>query len=175
MVVAVGRGELRSNSSPAPAPISPPAPQSCAPPPPPPPPPLTLAAAPFQVPDAVGIQVNSWQNRLVAPYLDYVPLVCRGCAVTTVTSAFFLCTQAVFLPDPAGYPVSGVYIAGSEFACLGDGQSDFVALPGAANYTGVQDVSIVGSLSDNPKSVKRSTTIRRSVGTELPLRSCSRT
>jgi hypothetical protein len=107
--------------------------------------------------------LSSWQNRLVAPYLDYVPLVCRGCAVTTVTSAFFLCAQAVFLPDPAGYPVRGIYIAGSEFVCLGDGQSDFVALPGAANYSGVQDVSIVGSLSDNPKSIKRSTTAQQSV------------
>ena len=42
------------------------------------------------VADAVGIEVTSWQNRLVAPYLDYVPLVCRGCAVTTVTNGFFL-------------------------------------------------------------------------------------
>ena len=107
---------------------------------------------------AVGMQVNSWQNRIISPYLDYVPFVCRGCAVTTVTGAFFLCAQAQFLPDPNGYPVSGVYFAGSEFACLGDGESDFVALPGAANYSGVQDVTIVGSLTDNPKSVKRSTT-----------------
>ena len=42
------------------------------------------------VPAAVGIDVISWQNRLVMPYLDYVPLVCRGCAVTTVTGGFFL-------------------------------------------------------------------------------------
>ena len=42
------------------------------------------------VPAAVGISVVSWQNRFVSPYLDYVPLVCRGCAITTVTNGFFL-------------------------------------------------------------------------------------
>ena len=109
------------------------------------------------VPDAVGIQCNSWQNRFVAPYLDYVPFVCKGCAVTTMTSAFFLCAQAQFVPDPNGYPVSGIYISGSEFACLGDGQADFLALSSSVNYTGVQDVTIVGSLTDNPKSLKKST------------------
>ena len=42
------------------------------------------------VPNAVGIEVTSWQNRFVAPYLDYVPFVCRGCAVTSVSNGFFL-------------------------------------------------------------------------------------
>lgn len=121
------------------------------------------------VSNAVGIQCNTWQNRFVAPYLDFVPFVCKGCAVTTVTNAFFLCAQAYFIPDPNGYPVSGVYFSGSEFACLGDGESDFVALTGKANYTGVQDVTIVGSLSDNPKSIQRSTQSQLTINGPLSL------
>jgi hypothetical protein len=115
------------------------------------------------VADSVGIQINSWQNRLVSPYLDYVPFICKGCAVTTMTSAFFLCAQAQFIPDPNGYPVSSIYISGSEFACLGNGESDFVALSSSTNYTGVQDVTIVGSLTDNPNSLKRSTQSQLSI------------
>lgn len=42
------------------------------------------------VPDAIGILVTVWQNRLVAPYLDYVPLVLQGAALTSVTGGFFL-------------------------------------------------------------------------------------
>jgi len=42
------------------------------------------------VSNATGIDVSVWQNRFVAPYLDFVPLVCRGCAITTITDGFFL-------------------------------------------------------------------------------------
>ena len=95
------------------------------------------------VPDAVGIQVNVWQNRLVAPYLDYVPLVLRGSAVTSVTNGFFLCADLLFRPDPNGYPVRGVIISGNEFVCGGSIRADGVG------FTGVQDVSVTGNLYDD--------------------------
>ena len=70
-------------------------------------------------------------------------------------------SQILFKPDPNAYPVRGVFISGNEFAGLGDGQSDILALPppnGGANYSGVQDVTVIGSCSDNSAAVKRSTT-----------------
>ena len=98
------------------------------------------------VPDAVGIIVSTWQNRLIAPYLDYVPLILKGSAVTTVTNGFFLCSPGViFLPDPNGYPVQGVLIANNEFVCGGD----IVASAAASSFTGLQDVTISGNVYDN--------------------------
>lgn len=106
------------------------------------------------VPDAVGILVTSWQNRLVAPYLDFVPLVLQGAALTSVTNGFFLEEHAtiIFRPHPSGYPVQGIYIAGNEFA--GGGGN---AIAQGTGYTGLQDVTIVGSLSDSASFRARST------------------
>ena len=110
------------------------------------------------VSDAVGIQVNSWQNRLVAPYLDYVPLVLKGAAMTSITNGFFLdgAAKIVFLPDPNNYPVQGIYISGSEFA----GGGDVFAI--GTGFTGLQDVTIVGSLHDDA-AAHRSTTASRTL------------
>jgi hypothetical protein len=94
------------------------------------------------VPAGIGIDVSVWQNRFVSPYLDYVPLVCRGCALTVITDGFFLGgAQIIFEPDPNAYPVRGVFISGSVYAGLGDGVPDIIALPppkNGANFSGVQ-------------------------------------
>ena len=110
------------------------------------------------MPSAVGIQVNVWQNRLVGPYLDFVPLVLKGAAMTTVTDAFFLGgAQLIFVPHPAGYPVQGVLVSGSQYADSGDAP-DVVALDDAPpGFTGLQDVTITGALSDSPAMPRRST------------------
>jgi len=110
------------------------------------------------VPNATGILVRQWQNRLETPYLDFVPLVLQGAAVTTVTGGFFLGgAQIVFLPHPSGYPVRGVFISGNQFFGAG-GAPDVVALPGAAPYSSIEDVTIVGAMSDDPATPRRSTT-----------------
>lgn len=91
---------------------------------------------------------------------------CKGSSIVllstfTPRSPACLDAQILFSPDPHGYPVRGVFISGNEFAGLGDGQSDILALPppnGGANYSGVQDVTVIGSCSDNSAAVKRSTT-----------------
>jgi hypothetical protein len=118
------------------------------------------------VPAAVGIAVTTWQNRLLGPYLDYVPLVCKGCALTTVTGGFFLGgAQILFKPDPTGYPVQGVLISGNQFVALGDGQCDVVAVPGTPTFTTIDDVTIIGSMSDNPASCVKSTTAIQTLST----------
>ena len=105
------------------------------------------------VPDAIGIIVSQWQNRLVAPYLDFVPLILKGSAVTTVTNGFFLCSPGVvFVPDPNSYPVQGVLIANNEFVCGGD----VVASGAPADYSGLQDVTVSGNVYDND-SIHKST------------------
>lgn len=113
------------------------------------------------VPNATGILVNTWQNRLVGCYLDFVPLVLSGAALTTVTGGFFLGgAQILFRPDKAAYPVRGIFISGNQFASAG-GVPDVVALPpppGAPGYSGLEDVTIEGSLSDDPAMPRRSTT-----------------
>ena len=110
------------------------------------------------VPNATGILVNQWQNRLETPYLDFVPLVLAGAAITTVTDGFFLGgAQIVFRPHPSGYPVRGVFISGNQFFAAG-GAPDVVAAPGAAPYSSIEDVTIVGAMSDDPATPRRSTT-----------------
>ena len=105
----------------------------------------------------MGIQVNVWQNRLIGPYLDFVPLVLKGAAMTTVTGAFFLGgAQLVFLPHPAGYPVQGILVSGSQYAGSGDAP-DVVALDAPPGFSGLQDVTITGALSDSPTMPRRST------------------
>lgn len=115
---------------------------------------------------AAGIQVNSWQNRLVAPYLDYVPLVLMGAALTTVTDAFFLVTQTIFrVHHTAPYPVQGIYIAGSQYVACG-GMDDVVAIDdGPPGFSGLEDVTIVGAMSDNAAQPRRSTVCTK---TSLP-------
>ena len=110
------------------------------------------------LPSAAGIAVNVWQNRLVSPYLDFVPLVLKGAALTTVTGAFFLGgAQLVFVPHPSGYPVQGVVVTGSQYADSGDAP-DVVALDDALpGFTGLQDVTITGAMSDSPTMPRRST------------------
>lgn len=110
------------------------------------------------VPNSTGMLVQQWQNRLETPYLDFVPLVLEGAAVTTVTGGFFLGgAQIVFKPHPSGYPVRGVYIAANQFFASGS-TPDVVALPGAAPYTSIEDVTIIGAMSDDPATPRRSTT-----------------
>lgn len=124
------------------------------------------------VPAGIGIDVSVWQNRFVSPYLDYVPLVCRGCALTVITDGFFLGgAQIIFEPDPNAYPVRGVFISGSVYAGLGDGVPDIIALPppkNGANFSGVQDVTILGSTSDNALSIKRSVSASLTVSGASP-------
>jgi hypothetical protein len=99
--------------------------------------------------------------------MDYVPFVCSGCAVTTVTNGFFLGgAQIVFKPHPNAYPVRGVYIAANQFAGIGDGQATVVALPpapGYPSYAALDDVTIVGALVDNPNAVVTSTVASQTV------------
>lgn len=112
------------------------------------------------VPNASGILDTVWQNRYIA-YLDFVPFVCQGCAVTTLTNSFFLGgAQILFRPHPNGYPVRGVYIAGNQFAGIPDGLSTVLALPPLPtemNYSLIQDVTITGTMIDNTNAVSRST------------------
>jgi len=64
--------------------------------------------------------------------------VCVRPASFIIRSYLNLATQIIFKPDPAGYPVRGIFISGNEFAGLGDGERDIVALPpsqGGTNYT----------------------------------------
>jgi hypothetical protein len=78
--------------------------------------------------------------------------------MTTVTGAFFLGgAQLIFKPHPTGYPVQGIYITGSQYAGSGD-VPDVVALDDAApGFTGLQDVTITGALSDSATMPRRST------------------
>jgi hypothetical protein len=116
------------------------------------------------VPDAVGIQVNTWQNRLVAPYLDYVPLVLKGAAMTSITNGFFLdgAAKIVFVPDPNGYPVQGIFISGSEFV----GGGDVFAV--GTGFKGLQDVTVVGSLFDNAQAHRSTRASRTLVNASSP-------
>lgn len=102
---------------------------------------------------AAGILNTVWQNRFVGCYMDFVPFVCSGCAVTTFAEGFFLGgAQVVFTPHPSGYPVRGVVIRDNQFAGLDDGQASIVALPpspGQPSYSLLEDVSISGSMLDN--------------------------
>lgn len=113
------------------------------------------------LPSAVGILVDVWQKRLVGPYLDYVPLVLAGAALTTVTGAFFLGgAQLLFRPHPSGYPVQGVYVSGSQYVGSG-GVPDVVALPpvgSAPDYSALVDVKIEAALSDDDSMPRRSST-----------------
>ena len=112
------------------------------------------------VPNASGILDTVWQNRYIG-YLDYVPFVCRGCAVTTLTNSFFLGgAQIIFKPHPSGYPVRGVYMAGNQFAGIGDGEPTVVALPPSGSgddYSLIQDVTITGAMIDNTNAIVTST------------------
>jgi hypothetical protein len=120
------------------------------------------------VPWAIGIAVNVWQNRLVGPYLDFVPLVLQGAALTTVTGAFFLGgAQIIFKPHPDGYPVRGVYIAGSQFASSGD-VPDVVSTRDPPGFSGLEDVTITGSLSDDPAMPRRSTVCTKTLVAAAP-------
>jgi hypothetical protein len=110
------------------------------------------------VPNSTGILVTQWQNRLETPYLDFVPLVLEGAAVTTVTGGFFLGgAQIVFKPHPSGYPVRGVFISANQFFASG-ATPDVVALPGAVPYSSIEDVTIAGSVSDDPATPRRGVT-----------------